>query len=181
MSSAKWRQFCLGLNVLMLFTAAMEGEKECYVCITVQERICNVNSLVHGICECNYGLVFFNSCEGYVTCACSVKLSWMPRLITDDESSLIQVMAWCLRQQIITWTNVDQVLWWHMASLCHNRLTLVKLNICDEAQNYIHISIILRLQVAKIILYGKLDSTRRKASEICLRPPLDIYSHTFSR
>ena len=29
--------------------------------------------------------------------------------------------------------------------------------------------------------YEKLDSTRRKASEICLRPPLDIYSHTFSR
>ena len=26
-----------------------------------------------------------------------------------------------------------------------------------------------------------LDSTQRKASEICLRPPLDIYSHTFSR
>ena len=28
---------------------------------------------------------------------------------------------------------------------------------------------------------NKLDSTRRKASEICLRPPLDIYSHTFFR
>ena len=27
----------------------------------------------------------------------------------------------------------------------------------------------------------KLDGTRRKASEICLRYPLDIYSHTFSR
>ena len=27
----------------------------------------------------------------------------------------------------------------------------------------------------------ELDSTRRKASEICLRPLLDIYSHTFSR
>ena len=27
----------------------------------------------------------------------------------------------------------------------------------------------------------KLDSTQRKASEICLRPPLDIYFHTFSR
>ena len=27
----------------------------------------------------------------------------------------------------------------------------------------------------------QLDSTRRKASEICLRPPLDIYSHRFSR
>ena len=32
-----------------------------------------------------------------------------------------------------------------------------------------------------IQLFFKLDSTRRKASEICLRPPLDIYSHTFSR
>ena len=30
-------------------------------------------------------------------------------------------------------------------------------------------------------LSDQLDSTRRKASEICLRPPLDIYSHTFSR
>ena len=28
---------------------------------------------------------------------------------------------------------------------------------------------------------SKLDSTRRKASKICLRPPLHIYSHTFSR
>ena len=27
----------------------------------------------------------------------------------------------------------------------------------------------------------QLDRTRRKASEICLRPPLGIYSHTFSR
>ena len=27
----------------------------------------------------------------------------------------------------------------------------------------------------------ELDSTRRFASEICLHPPLDIYSHTFSR
>ena len=27
----------------------------------------------------------------------------------------------------------------------------------------------------------RLDSTQRKASEICLRPPLDIYFHTFSR
>ena len=27
----------------------------------------------------------------------------------------------------------------------------------------------------------KLDRTRRKASEICLRAPLNIYSHTFSR
>ena len=32
-----------------------------------------------------------------------------------------------------------------------------------------------------IIWHIKLDSTRRKASEICLRPPLHIYFHKFSR
>ena len=31
-----------------------------------------------------------------------------------------------------------------------------------------------------VLLIRKLDSTRCKASETCLRPPLDIYSHTFS-
>ena len=35
--------------------------------------------------------------------------------------------------------------------------------------------------IRKDILDDKLDSTRRKASEICLRPPFDIYSHMFSR
>ena len=30
-------------------------------------------------------------------------------------------------------------------------------------------------------LTKKLDSTRHKASEICLRPPLHIYFHKFSR
>ena len=29
--------------------------------------------------------------------------------------------------------------------------------------------------------HSQLYSTQRKASEICLRPPLNIYSHTFSR
>ena len=33
----------------------------------------------------------------------------------------------------------------------------------------------------KIIFWYQLDRTRRKASEICLRYPLAIYSHTFSR
>ena len=32
-----------------------------------------------------------------------------------------------------------------------------------------------------LLSFIKLDSTRHKASEICLRPPLDIYSHMFSR
>ena len=42
------------------------------------------------------------------------------------------------------------------------------------------------MDLSKIFFYilykqVKLDSTQRKASEICLRPPLDIYFHTFSR
>ena len=43
----------------------------------------------------------------------------------------------------------------------------------DNLFKYIHVS--------KFHYKNKLDSTRRKASEICLRPPLDIYSHTSSR
>ena len=37
------------------------------------------------------------------------------------------------------------------------------------------------LCLRRVRLLAQLDSTRRKASEICLRPPLDIYFHTFSR
>ena len=38
------------------------------------------------------------------------------------KSTLVQVMAWAIRQQAITWTNVDPVLCRHMASLGHNEL-----------------------------------------------------------
>ena len=35
------------------------------------------------------------------------------RDLTDDISTLVQVMAWSVRQQAIAWANVDPVLWWH--------------------------------------------------------------------
>ena len=40
-----------------------------------------------------------------------------------DKSTLVQVMAWSIRQQAIIWTNVEQVLCRHVASLGHNELT----------------------------------------------------------
>ena len=46
-------------------------------------------------------------------------LRWMPQNLTDDKSTLVQVMAW---QQAITWTSVDQDLQRHMALLGPNEL-----------------------------------------------------------
>ena len=47
----------------------------------------------------------------------------MPQDLTDDKSTLVQVMAWCHRQQAITWASVDPDLWHHMTSLGHTELT----------------------------------------------------------
>ena len=49
-------------------------------------------------------------------------LRWMPQDLTDDKSTLVQVMAWCRTQQSITWTSVDQDLQWCMVSLGPNKL-----------------------------------------------------------
>ena len=40
--------------------------------------------------------------------------------LTDDKSTLIQLMAGVVRQQAITWANVDPDLHRHMASLGHS-------------------------------------------------------------
>ena len=46
----------------------------------------------------------------------------MPLDLTDDKSTLVQVMAWCRRQQAITSANVDPDLCRQMASLGLNEL-----------------------------------------------------------
>ena len=51
----------------------------------------------------------------------------MPQDLTDDKSTLVQVMAWCRRQQDITWTSVDQDLQRPMASLGPSELTVQEL------------------------------------------------------
>ena len=58
----------------------------------------------------------------------------MPQNPIDDKSTLVQVMAWCLRHQAITWTNVDPDLCHHMAWLGHNELTHVMLKIAGFLQ-----------------------------------------------
>ena len=46
----------------------------------------------------------------------------MPQELTDEQSTLVQVMACAIRQQSITWVNVDPDLSCHTASLGHNEL-----------------------------------------------------------
>ena len=43
----------------------------------------------------------------------------MPQDLTDDYSTLVQVMAWCCQHQVITWANVDEDLFHHMVSQDH--------------------------------------------------------------
>ena len=51
-------------------------------------------------------------------------LRWIPKDLTDDKSTSVQVMDLAVRQQAITWANINQELCRHMASLGHNELTL---------------------------------------------------------
>ena len=47
----------------------------------------------------------------------------MPLDLTDDKSTLVQVMAWCHQEQAITWADVDPDLCHPMASLGLNELS----------------------------------------------------------
>ena len=49
----------------------------------------------------------------------------MPLDVTGDKSTLVQVMLGAVRQQAITWANVDPDLCCHMMALGHNELTYI--------------------------------------------------------
>ena len=50
----------------------------------------------------------------------------MPQDLTDEKTTLVQVMAWCRQvHKAITWTSVSQDLKRHMASLGPNELMIV--------------------------------------------------------
>ena len=49
-----------------------------------------------------------------------IALRLMSLDVTDDKPTLIQVVAWCCKQQAITWANFDPDLCRHMASLGPN-------------------------------------------------------------
>ena len=58
-----------------------------------------------------------------------IAISWIPQDLTDDCSTLAQVMTWyqTIRQQAINWTNADPDRSGDMELLGHNELTLLVL------------------------------------------------------
>ena len=54
-----------------------------------------------------------------------IAFRWMSLVLTEDKSTLVQVMAWCHQAQAITWANVDTVLCRHVASLGLNELNIL--------------------------------------------------------
>ena len=56
--------------------------------------------------------------------SCEIALIWMSLDFTDDQSTLVQVMAWCRQAKAITWANVDPDLCHQIASLGHSELIL---------------------------------------------------------
>ena len=66
---------------------------------------------------------------------CELALMWLPRNATDEKSTLVKAMAWYLvREQAITYANVDLELWCHMASMGHNewKQTLMQWQYCKS-------------------------------------------------
>ena len=83
----------------------------------------SLNSLAPGKFEWNFRYLIIQIIpviDGRVI-SCELGLRWMSLDLTDDKSTLIQVMAWC--RQAINWANIDPDLCRHMASLGPNELT----------------------------------------------------------
>ena len=77
------------------------------------------NSLTPGEFVWNTRYVIFNQIlliDG-LRISCEIALKWMSLDITDDQSILVQI-----RQQAVTWANVDLDLCRYMVSLGHNEL-----------------------------------------------------------
>ena len=55
--------------------------------------------------------------------SCEIALIWMSLGFTDDQSTLVQVMAWCRQATSHYLNHVDPDLCHHMASLGHSELT----------------------------------------------------------
>ena len=55
------------------------------------------------------------------TC-CEIALRWMPQYLINEKSILFRQWLGAVRQQAITWTNIDLDLCHHMASQDHNEL-----------------------------------------------------------
>ena len=93
--------------------------------ICMYEMFLSINSLPPGRPRCHFKTAIFNLVLliGIFTSSKDNALWWIPWDLTDDKSTLVQVMAWCHQAPAITRANVDLVLCRHLASPGHNELT----------------------------------------------------------
>ena len=83
-----------------------------------------LNALALGRCGRNLRWVIFNFISN-IDILCipfEITLPWMPKDLADDESILVQVMAWCRQATSHYLSQCDHDLCHHMASLGHNEL-----------------------------------------------------------
>ena len=115
MLSVKWRPFCLSLNVLRQAVVyqfdheSQSSNTSAPIKEKIQSSISNfdaikywmsyirVNSLAPGKFEWNFRYLIFQiiSMNDGWGISCELALGWMSLDLTDDKSTLVQVMAWC--------------------------------------------------------------------------------------
>ena len=84
-----------------------------------------INSLAPGNFGWNFSYVIFKQIlviDGSGI-SCEIALIWMSLDFIDDQSTLVQVMAWCRQATSHYLSNVDPDLCRHMVSLAHDELT----------------------------------------------------------
>ena len=63
---------------------------------------------------------------------CEIAFWLIPENLTDEKSTLVQVMDWCHGQQAITITNIEPDIYHHLVSLTHRELIVTHpASICD--------------------------------------------------
>ena len=96
-----------------------------------------INSLAPGRFEFDIRKIIFKLTlvNGGWGISYEIALSWMPQDLTDDKSTLVQVMAWCRQATSHYLNSVDQDIQRHMASLGHNVLTCHLLNCFENSKH----------------------------------------------
>ena len=92
--------------------------------------------------------------------------------VTDDKSTLVQVMVGAVRQQAITWANVDPVPCHHMASLGQNELIWGHIHSFHTVSRQWEKKIPKSAQVFKIMPSKiKFDTFKRKVNQQFMKIP----------
>ena len=83
-----------------------------------------INSLAPGRPGCNFKTAIFNLVLliGILTSSKDNALRWMPRDLTDDKSTLVQVMAWCRKATSHYLSQCWPSSMSHMATPGHNEM-----------------------------------------------------------